>query len=221
MINFIEKKFSSLLVLVWLAMKGFPNPSNPFSFEGNDAFERCSFLNVCDSWPESPRWPITVTAIKNTSRENQTPHDKNNYFKAKPNTSRQKEILDGKTNRLTAEPKAHGKNNYFTANPNTSQQNQYPTVNPNTSRYNQNPTAKEKHSRQDQKAYRRSEMLTGREKPKKRYCISGYWTLTVCVNAALLGLLWELCFIMMCPLSCQEEAIIFHNVLASPTGKRK
>ena len=181
-------------------MKGFPNPSNPFSFEGNDAFERCSFLNVCDSWPESPRWPITVTAITNTSRENQTPQDTNNYFKEKPNISRQKQLLDGKTNRLTAEPKAHGKlkyltakpntsrqkqlvhgktdrltaepkahgkNNYFTANPNTSQQNQYPRVNPNTSRYNPKPAAKEKHLRQNQKAHRRSEMLTGRAKPKK------------------------------------------------------
>ena len=104
-------------------MKGFPNPSNPFSFEGNDAFERCSFLNVCDSWPESPRWPITVTAITNTSRENQTPQDTNNYFKEKPNISRQKQLLDGKTNRLTAEPKAHGKLKYLTAKPNTSRQN--------------------------------------------------------------------------------------------------
>ena len=190
-------------------MKGFPNPSNPFSFEGNDAFERCSFLNVCDSWPESPRWPITVTAITNTSRENQTPQDTNNYFKEKPNISRQKQLLDGKTNRLTAEPKAHGKPKYltakpntsrqkqllhgkpkyFTANPNTSQENQYPRVNPNTSRYNPKPAAKEKHLRQNQKAHRRSEMLTGRAKPKKKYRISGYWTLTVCVNAALLGLL--------------------------------
>ena len=181
-------------------MKGFPNPSNPFSFEGNDAFERCSFLNVCDSWLESPRWSITVTAITNTSLENQTPQDTNNYFKEKPNISRQKQLLDGKTNRLTAEPKAHGKpkyltakpntsrqkkllhgktdrltaepkahgkNNYFTANPNTSQQNQYPRVNPNTSRYNPKPAAKEKHLRQNQKAHRRSEMLTGRAKPKK------------------------------------------------------
>lgn len=143
-------------------MKGFSNPSNPFSFEGNDAFERCSFLNVCDSWPESPRWPITVTVITNTSRENQTPQDTNNYFKEKPNISRQKQLLDGKTNRLTAEPKAHGKPKYltakpntsrqkqllhgkpkyFTANPNTSQQNQYPRVNPNTSRYNPNPRQK-------------------------------------------------------------------------------
>ena len=103
-------------------MKGFPNPSNPFSFEGNDAFERCSFLNVCDSWPESPRWSITVTAITNTSRENQTPQDTNNYFKEKPNISRQKQLLDGKTNRLTAEPKAHGKPKYLTAKPNTSRQ---------------------------------------------------------------------------------------------------
>ena len=138
-------------------MKGFPNPSNPFSFEGNDAFERCSFLNVCDSWPESPRWPITVTAITNTSRENQTPQDTNNYFKEKPNISRQKQLLDGKTNRLTAEPKAHGKLKYLTAKPNTSRQkqlvhgktgrltaepkahgkNNYFTANPNTSRQTQ------------------------------------------------------------------------------------
>ena len=138
-------------------MKGFPNPSNPFSFEGNDAFERCSFLNVCDSWPESPRWSITVTAITNTSRENQTPQDTNNYFKEKPNISRQKQLLDGKTNKLTAEPKAHGKPKYLTAKPNTSRQkkllhgktdrltaepkahgkNNYFTANPNTSRQTQ------------------------------------------------------------------------------------
>ena len=131
-------------------MKGFPNPSNPFSFEGNDAFERCSFLYVCDSSPESPRWSITVTAITNTSRENQTPQDTNNYFKEKPNISRQKQLLDGKTNRLTAEPKAHGKPKYLTAKPNTSRQKNYFTAKPTGLRQNQKLTAKTITSRQTQ-----------------------------------------------------------------------
>ena len=120
-------------------MKGFPNPSNPFSFEGNDAFERCSFLNVCDSWPESPRWPITVTAIKNTSRENQTPHDKNNYFKAKPNTSRQKRTTwrqnqqaYGRTKSSRQKQLLHGKSKYFTAKPIPHGKSKYLTVQPKT-----------------------------------------------------------------------------------------
>ena len=216
-------------------MKGFPNPSNPFSFEGNDAFERCSFLNVCDSWPESPRWPITVTTITNTSRENQTPQDTNNYFKEKPNISRQKQLLDGKTNRLTAEPKAHGKLKYLTAKPNTSRQkqlvhgktdrltaepkahgkNNYFTANPNTSRQTQIlhgkpkyftakpiPQGKSKYLKIQPKTRGKRKTLTAKpkgsqkkwnaqwkSKTEKRYRISGYWTLTVYVNAALLGLL--------------------------------
>ena len=196
-------------------MKGFPNPSNPFSFEGNDAFERCSFLNVCDSWPESPRWPITVTAITNTSRENQTPQDTNNYFKEKPNISRQKQLLDGKTNRLTAEPKAHGKLKYLTAKPNTSRQNRQAYGRTKRSRQKQLlhgkpkyftakpiPQGKSKYLKIQPKTRGKRKTLTAKpkgsqkkwnahwkSKTEKRYRISGYWTLTVCVNAALLGLL--------------------------------
>ena len=196
-------------------MKGFPNPSNPFSFEGNDAFERCSFLNVCDSWPESPRWPITVTAITNTSRENQTPQDTNNYFKEKPNISRQKQLLDGKTNRLTAEPKAHGKLKYLTAKPNTSRQNRQAYGRTKSSRQKQLlhgkpkyftakpiPQGKSKYLKIQPKTRGKRKTLTAKpkgsqkkwnahwkSKTEKRYRISGYWTLTVCVNAALLGLL--------------------------------
>ena len=196
-------------------MKGFPNPSNPFSFEGNDAFERCSFLNVCDSWPESPRWPITVTAITNTSRENQTPQDTNNFFKEKPNISRQKQLLDGKTNRLTAEPKAHGKLKYLTAKPNTSRQNRQAYGRTKSSRQKQLlhgkpkyftakpiPQGKSKYLKIQPKTRGKRKTLTAKpkgsqkkwnahwkSKTEKRYRISGYWTLTVCVNAALLGLL--------------------------------
>ena len=53
------------------------------------------------------RWPTTVTAITNTSRQNQKCHGKTKLLTAKPKRSRQNQKAHGKTKKLTAMPKRH------------------------------------------------------------------------------------------------------------------
>ena len=77
------------------------------------------------------RWPTTVTAITNTSRQNQKVHGKSKKLTAKAKSSRQKQKAHGKTKKLTAKAKI-------------SRQNK-------NSRQNQKAHGKTKSSRQNQK----------------------------------------------------------------------
>ena len=52
------------------------------------------------------RWPTTVTAITNTSRQNQKAHGETKKLTAKPKSSRQNQKAHGETKNLTAKPKS-------------------------------------------------------------------------------------------------------------------